>query len=220
MPTYGSGPYEYMPKLGMLCIQAERDIGLLGIITSNMSYVHMARNCLVKMARRQIPKPTHLMFIDQDCALAPDTITRLASFDKPIIGAVYYKKAGPYTPIVYHLRPSAKFYDEDMPGPDSPPFHVKHGGVGMGATLIRMDVFDEMEKAFEDSMWYQCPSFIAEDGRDAMMGEDIFFCDRLDKLGIEVWCDPSDQVEHIGNIPVCGELFRVTRSMRAQEAAA
>ena len=182
----------------------------------------MARNALVKAARRCEPRPTHLMFIDQDCILATDTISHLLSFNKPVIGATYYQKNPPYKPCVYHIKPTFGMYDDDFPGPDSEPFQVKDGGIGMGATLIRMDVFDQVEKKLGNQMWYQCPSSIVKDekgeDREMIMGEDIFFCNQLNETGIEIWCDPSDRVEHAGYVQVCGELFRSTLEARKEMA--
>lgn len=208
-----------MAKFGMLCIQAERDLDVIGVLTTNMAYIHMARNVLVQGARKVKPTPTHLMFVDQDSIPNPDTITRLLSFDKPVIAATYYKKVSPYLPIVYHIRPEFKHYDYDFPDHGEQPFLLVDGGVGMGATLIRMDVFDKVEEKFGDNLWFQCPALKSSAGSDvvgSMMGEDVFFCDRCNQTGIEIWCDPRDQVGHIGQLDVCGELFRITRQMRQE----
>jgi len=43
--------------------------------------------------------------------------------------------------------------------------------------------------------WFDLEYF--EDG-SLKTGEDIFFCYKLRDAGVEVWCDPTIQIGHIG----------------------
>lgn len=221
VPLYASVPAELMIKFGHLCIQTSQDVDLAGVVDVSCSLVNWARNTLVNEARRVSPDATHLMFIDPDSVPDPGTITRLLSFNKRVIGATVYLKKPPYIPVIWDWVPidenrqTWKYRDYDFPTPDSEPFVVD--GIGMACTLIEMSVFSEMEAYFKDPIWFQTPSQTNRcNGKSESftVGEDVFFCQRLNEMGIEIWCDPIDQVDHIGIFAACGPLFRNWRAKR------
>ena len=37
------------------------------------------------------------------------------------------------------------------------------------------------------------------------LGEDLAFCKKADELGIEIWCEPTVRVGHIGHITIYPE---------------
>ncbi len=72
--------------------------------------------------------------------------------------------------------------------PDKP---FKCYGVPTGCTLVKMSVFDKIEK----------PYFSFEYTKEGIMkmSQDIYFCKKVNKAGLEVWCDPTLEVGHIGS---------------------
>lgn len=147
-------------------------------------YPHHSRNLVVETARKN--KATHLMFIDNDMVFPPDGINRLFEQDKMIIAANYHERGLP-------LNSTIKLADEKgnlISGSedDFPKETFKCFAVPTGFTLINMEVFDKIEKPY---------FFIEDDGE--FCTEDFYFCKKAGKGGIEVWCDPTISVKHIGD---------------------
>jgi hypothetical protein len=211
----------YQVRLAQMLLNTQHEVYISGILSCEMPFIHMSRNALVRAARA-IPGAgvTHIMFIDQDTSLLPGTIGRLLKSRKRVIGAVCYSRMPPHRPAVFHFKPEFKTYDFDFPGPDAEPFHVKDGGIGGAAMLIEMSVFDDLENHFGDQKWFDAPiRDLPGKPEGQPIGEDIFFCERLLKAGIDVWVDPGDLTEHSTYVVVCGELFRATRESRKEEIA-
>jgi hypothetical protein len=218
VPTYGSGPCVFQTRLAQMLLNTQHSVYITGIISCELPFIHMTRNALVKASRRCPTPPTHIMMIDQDTCVYPGTIERLLEHRKRVIGAVVYSRTPPYKPVVYHFTPKFTHMDSDFPGPDSEPFLVTDGGIGMAAVLIEMNVFDELEEKYGDQMWFQAPCTVNMekpiDQREEVMGEDIFFCNRMNEAGIEIWVDPGDLTGHFGWIEITGELFRENQLAR------
>lgn len=68
--------------------------------------------------------------------------------------------------------------------------------VGGGLLLIKMEVFDKIPRP-----WFFFQPEINDDVKNVKMGaigEDVWFCDRAWENGIEVWCDPTIDIKHVG----------------------
>lgn len=131
---------------------------------------------------------SHLMFIDSDMSFPEDGILTLASRDKYVIGANYNMRT---------MRGSTvKILGEDgqfvaVPGDQLPKQPFKCGAVATGFMLINTIVFKQLEKP-----WF---FFTYNATRDATEGEDVYFCRKLREKGIDIWCDPTIPVGHIGD---------------------
>ena len=93
-----------------------------------------------------------------------DTIMRLLSHDKDIIGALTFKRWPPFNPIVYEGEP----YKMSLMDP-IPDGLVEVTATGTGCLMIKMGVFDHI-----DYPWFE---FTQADGKP--VGEDINFCKKL-----------------------------------------
>lgn len=78
---------------GMLCYSVLQGIQV-GIINLEGSMITKSRNDLVDMALQQ--NPDFIMFIDTDMVFPPDTMCRLLTHDKDVVGATYNKRVPPY----------------------------------------------------------------------------------------------------------------------------
>ena len=149
------------------------------------AHVESARTAAVK--RAQELRCTHIMFLDDDHILPPDTFLRLWRMDAPVAGALAFKRIQPYEPVVgdfglmqggqvgVTLRP-----DWIHTGPR------KVDAIGFAGVLIRLDVFDKLsEKKLDWFKWGE-------------MGEDFSFCLSCKDAGIEIWCDTDIVLDHIG----------------------
>lgn len=150
---------------------------------------------MVDQARNEAAKEalsvgaSHLLFIDSDMIFPEDGILTLASRDKLIIGANYNLRRLP-------LMSTVKMSDENgemtqVVGEQIPKYPFKCYAVGTGFMLIRTEVFRILEG---DKPW-----FFYESKEDGTIGEDVNFCKKARAKGIDIWCDPTIEVKHIGD---------------------
>jgi hypothetical protein len=155
----------------------------------------MPYGCYIDENRTEIAKEalaigaSHIMFIDSDMAFPDNGILTLSSRDKRVIGANYNRRTFPLTSTV-------KISDEkgqlvEVPGENIPTYPFKCYSVATGFMLVQTDVFKELEKPW---FFYE---YDAE--KDATVGEDVYFCKKLRGKGINIWCDPTIEVKHIGD---------------------
>jgi hypothetical protein len=132
---------------------------------------------------------SHLMFIDSDMVFPDNGILRLASLNKRIIGANYNRRTLPLTSTVKLSNREGQLIE--VPGDQIPKQPFKCYAVATGFMLIQVDVFKELSR----------PWFYYEylEGKDTTTGEDVGFCKKAREKGIDVWCDPTIEVRHIGD---------------------
>lgn len=120
---------------------------------------------------------SHLMFIDSDMVFPDNGIATLASRDKRVIG------------VNYNLRKLPLQRAWIIPGEDTRTSPFKCDALPTGFMLIQTDVFKELST----------PWFLCEYAHEKGEGEDIYFCRKARAKGIDVWCDPTFKVHHIGD---------------------
>ncbi len=149
------------------------------------------RTYIVHEARRR--KCTHILFVDDDMTFKPDTLLRLLAQNKEIVGTKHNMRTLP-------LHTTVKFMDEDgeylAPHLLSNDFKMptelfKCHAVGTGLLLVDIEVFNKIDMPWFEFTWSEA-GFV-------LVGEDIWFCRQAKKKGIDVWCDPTIEVGHIGD---------------------
>lgn len=144
-------------------------------------YTHWNRDQLVADAERAGAE--YVMFIDTDVVYPPDGIARLLDAKKDVIGGMYNMKQIPPTSTIKLSDGNGGYREvKDHPLPDSP-FRV--AALGTGFLLIKLAAIAELERPL-----FPCVEPI---------GEDIAFCKKAEAAGIEIWCDPTIRLEHIGD---------------------
>lgn len=148
------------------------------------------RNYLATQAIKE--NCSHLMMIDDDMIFPSNTLDKLLSNDVDFVGVIAHSRCIPPLPVV------TTFEQEEMSVADrllgnynfpSVPFKVK--GIGGGIVLIKTSLFNKVERP-----WF------ANDNYDTGMtkvGEDYYFCNKVLKAGVDIWCDPTLEIKHIGN---------------------
>ncbi|MEN6542669.1 hypothetical protein [Parvibaculum sp.] len=116
---------------------------------------------------------SHLLFIDADIGFHPDTVFRLLSLNKPVVGAAYPKKGVNWEKVLKVAKTtedpnvlrenSVEFainvFDEDMPSPGvDKPHQIVNGcirvsKIATGFMLIQRGVFDIMRERFPDKRY-------------------------------------------------------------------
>lgn len=129
---------------------------------------------------------THILFLDHDMMLNPvnvdgkliDPITVLLSRDKDAIGVPYHFRSLPLRSTSFPLK------DED-----TTKLH-KCLAVGTGFMLIKLSVFEKIA-----TPWF---NFARNENAEMVYGEDAWLCKNIVESGMEVWCDPSVKIGHLG----------------------
>lgn len=130
---------------------------------------------------------THVMFIDNDMIFPPEGIKQLIEQDLDVVGAPYNEKRLP-------LQSTVKISDErgNLIASDiskyTEPFKVY--ALGFGFMLCKISVFDRITRPYFNAL-------VDED--DVFTTDDVYFCDKLQKAGVEIWCDPRVVVKHQGS---------------------
>lgn len=149
------------------------------------------RTYIVHEARKA--RCSHILFVDDDMVFKADTLGRLIAQNKQIVGVDAHMKVLP-------IHTTVKFMDED--GKYIPPHELSNDftmptelfkchAVGTGLMLVETSVFEEIEMP-----WFQ---FELSEAGFVLVGEDIWFCRQAQKKGIDVWCDPTIEIKHIGD---------------------
>ena len=132
---------------------------------------------------------THFMSIDNDMIFPSSGILRLLDADKDIIGANYNQRT---TGLSGDDRiATVKFADKNgkIIHQEIPSHLFKCYTLGLGFTLMKTSIFDKLAKPyFRD--------FESEEGEHHT--EDVEFFVKCQKAGLEVWCNPTIEIGHIG----------------------
>lgn len=120
---------------------------------------------------------THIFFVDDDMIYEPDTLQKLLSHDKDIVGARYANRRGEGEVIEYMNGQINEGVFECVT-------------LGGGCVLIKADVFKKVPQPW---FWYKT----APSGA-VTMSHDWFFCEKARESGYKIWCDGTIKPGHLG----------------------
>lgn len=140
-----------------------------------------------------------ILWLDDDMLWPPHVIGELIAHSVPVVGGLYFKRTKPYDCAAFNfiqgdtvrtglisnvcrsnfIQPITKWKPNSIEVVD---------GLGMGATMIDLDLFSKMREYYGDEKWFSC-----EDGE----GEDVHFFHRLKTLGYSALLDTSIKCGHI-----------------------
>lgn len=132
---------------------------------------------------------THVLFLDDDMAFKRDLLTRLLSHDKDIVTGLYYGRNYPHQPMIFDKvdergRAFAYFMNGHSDG------LVRIAACGLGCCLIKIKVFEAMEKP-----WIRLGELDAQEWCD-----DLGFFHRASQVTSEIYCDTECMVGHISTM--------------------
>ena len=128
----------------------------------------------------------YVLFLDSDMMFPPQTLRRLLSHEKDIVGATYVQRDPPHA-LMGVFNPGMALTGDRL-----------HEVVALpgGCLLIKLSVFDTMTKPYFRTPAYEAHGTIPEH----IQGEDFYFCEQASKAGHSIWLDVglSVQLGHIG----------------------
>jgi hypothetical protein len=205
MPQYGHvSPRAMASFVELITTSMGRGVVRATMFSQDCGLMDVVRNGLVVDCFQQHPSMTHIMWVDSDMVVPANAVTDLLARDKPVVGGLYYQKTEPFTPVVYEFDPFRRL--------DEPFENIRRvGGLGLGCTLVRSEIYKTMALHYGDAAWHQLS------GND---GEDAFFFQRCKEMGIETWLDPAVRCGHVRDHVVTSEDWERARAAAAASAAA
>ncbi len=163
--------------------------------------IDAVRNDLVLQAIEE--KCTHLIMMDTDQVYPSDTITKLISHKKPIVGAVVHRRYPPFDALLYRGK-LGKYYhipDEEIYSGKL----VDVDATGTGCILYDMQVFKKIPYP-----WFKIRR--QKDGKP--IGEDIGLCSKLKKAGFNIFVDTSIRIGHMAKMVVDENTYRLYKGLK------
>lgn len=186
-------------KFGMCLVQMFLDTMINPI--PNMGKVqhvkiHNIQGSTIWRQRQQIiekaieDESTHLLFVDCDQTFPSTTIRRLLFHQKELIACNIATKQIPSIPTARKWINGGAvpvFTTPESQGLE------KVWRIGTGVMLVDLSIIPKIEEP-----WFQVSSLNESDH----YGEDWWFCQQIEKAGIDIWIDHelSWEVEHIGSL--------------------
>jgi hypothetical protein len=174
----------------------------LAMAAANMVANGIKINCafnigsVITIARRNLVEIflksdfTHIFWVDSDMKFPIDAPLRLLKRNKPIVGANYRRRRFP-NPNFTGMSGSSGNFREFQTTDTSPPMELIDV-LPHGLVMARREVYERVPQ----------PHYLQEfiPSLNLEIGEDIFFCQQVQKAGYEIWCDQelSKEVAHIG----------------------
>lgn len=131
----------------------------------------------------------YLFFIDSDIVLPKYSLSRLISRNKEIVTGLYLKKTIRSIEYEVYLKnekhryiAQTNFSNDDL---------ISIDGCGLGCCLIKTDIFKKIEY----------PYFLdtSLDITDRQLSEDLYFCRKSKRAGIELFADLTVICGHLGS---------------------
>lgn len=163
---------------------------------AHLSYHSAARNQLVDTAQGD-----WLLMLDTDASFDPDLVARmLRVFDKyqlDVLTGLYHHKSPPHPPVIYKNSDNGEMFDliGDWTKPEGE-YLIPVGSAGAGCLMVRRSVFNKIKESGESPFDIIHP-----------FGEDHSFFKRLQKIGIQGYCDPTIQTFHLRTQPIAFEDY-------------
>jgi hypothetical protein len=130
----------------------------------------------------------YVLWIDSDMMFPSTTAVRLLEHNKDIVACNYTKRTKPLKTVAY-----TDLNDWDSWVPMEPQDElVKVEGVGMGCMLMKLDIFEKIQKPYFEFRY-------KEDTQD-YFGEDFILLGKLREQGYDVYIDTvlSMDIKHLG----------------------
>ena len=149
------------------------------------------RNQLVEQAL--INNCTHILMMDTDQIYPADTITKLLSYNLPIVTAKVHRRYAPFDPLL--LRGSLGRYHR-VPDEEWEPVNglIEVDATGTGCVLFSAEVFRKLEFP-----WFK---IIPGEGKRKSIGEDVYMFSKAREAGYKIFVDTSIEISHLATLEI------------------
>lgn len=204
-----------------LCLMMHEVPGFKGragvkVFCEKSSLIARSRARLLDMAFAA--KCTHALFVDTDQTFPANTVHLLARHGKPVVAANVATKVLPSQPTARNKSKSGWKGGDVVYTDHSSSGFERVWRIGTGVMLIDLSAVAKLPRPLFNQEW-------REDMND-FVGEDWFFCERLEAAGIEIGIDHdvSKHVGHIGDLTYThdyvGEVVKEEVAPETKEKAA
>lgn len=184
-------------------------VGQTKFAFSCSSLIYDARNGLAKQAIEE--GFDRVLWLDSDMDFEPDLLKQLsADMDegRELVSGLYFKRKAPVKPVIYE---SLGYYKDEDGGDAVTPVAIAYedypedsvfpiAGCGFGGCLVSVDLIkrvkDEFGLPFSPILGF---------------GEDLSFCLRATKLGVEMFCDSRVKLGHVGLGTITEDTYKQLR---------
>jgi hypothetical protein len=172
-------------------------------MTEYSSLVSHAREKTIGGTGSQDPSNTHpghgeftydkIMWIDSDISWEPIDFFRLYNSDKQIISGCYQIEDNTATVYMEPLGPAMPA--KELIKLDKP---FKTFGVGFGFLCVKSGVFENMKRPWfsQEEIEVKNKDTGEIEYKFPLMGEDLSWCNKVQKMGMDIWVDPLVRVHH------------------------
>ena len=137
----------------------------------------------------------YILWIDSDIIFKPQDLDRLLSHNKDVVGGLYLMEGGRQFAAVKHMNNeyfkqngSYQFLTPDDISKSPQLIPVDY--IGFGFLLIKYGVIESMKYP-----WFE-PQIMRIDDYKDFVGDDVSWCIKARKLGIQIYADPTTWVRH------------------------
>lgn len=182
-----SNPIGFTHSLAVLKKEGDVTLSML-----SGSLVYESRNKLAKQAVTM--GMDYVMWFDSDMIFPEDTLLRMLEHmkDKEIVSGLYFKRATPFSPVIYKSYTETEEgleWEDYLDYPKNEVFEV--AGMGFGCVMMKTEVL--LDLALNYKAWFQPIK---------NCGEDMSFCYRAKELGHKIYCDSSIKCGHMGHLMI------------------
>jgi len=182
VPVFAQCDFRFVLSLSNLIgHMTQHGVHFVGITIAHRSKTVAARNRLVN-AIKDFDDITHLLWLDDDHTFKPNLACNLLSRNKDYICPLQFQKIPPFYPTVYQVSENDKHgYHCYIKWPRAI-FEISASG--FGAVLMKKNIIDRMKM----------PYFEEKTGG---YGQDLHFCSKLRDMGIHMFCDGTQDINHL-----------------------
>jgi len=172
--------YDYLHAL-------EKPPGTVGWLCHDRSSAR-GRNLIVEEARQA--GCTRILFLDDDMAFPAQTVTQLCAHALDVVSGLYVGRTAPHYPLIFSQFEDRGAHLHVLTGTEPPLLPI--AAAGLGCCLVRMRVFDRLER----------PYFRLGELNSDVWSDDLGFFKRVQAAGIQSYCDLDCRLGHIGTVTV------------------
>ena len=170
------------------------------------------RNDLIRQALHWKCNATHIIMCDTDQVYHDrDTFRKLVSHNRPFVGTRIHRRYPPFEPLLM-IGERGKYNRVDIETAYSGEL-IPVDATGAGCFCIQSHVLLEMEHPH-----FEFGERQTEDGATTPVGEDIYFCEKLQDIGYDILVDTSIRIDHLSTVGINKDYHEIFRRVIEAQA--